>query len=393
MFSPTAAHHTFTPLSPNPNLHSPSLGGMQSPSLSSSPYRLPALPRPSSGDLVSGIVDKFNSLSVTDREEEKARYERQIAKLKAALDRACMAREEAETEAGNSREKLLEIQEERVRERDVLRERCREYEKKYEKAKDRFKLQRSKNEEAMQAVKSEFLEKEKDHWRNVAVAQEAEEWERTLRIQANELIEFVELERTFEIETIKRRRTSEETKEEVRSVSEGTADVAVEEETEDATMEDTTVVPEPRQQHPRDEEPVESRPVSRGSETAEPEQEEDDDHLHVQRSSESLREVTPEGPPSMSIRPFHTPAKQVTRVPVDFGDVEDKENRAPAVAAAVLKTPMTMDRAAALAAIEYRRGRARSFMNAQMTPKTLALVDKRDVSAPAMVTMTVGRKR
>lgn len=128
MFSPTAAHHTFTPLSPNPNLHSPSLGGMQSPSLSSSPYRLPALPRPSSGDLVSGIVDKFNSLSVTDREEEKARYERQIAKLKAALDRACMAREEAETEAGNSREKLLEIQEERVRERDVLRERCREYE-------------------------------------------------------------------------------------------------------------------------------------------------------------------------------------------------------------------------------------------------------------------------
>ncbi|KAG8623876.1 hypothetical protein KVT40_008852 [Elsinoe batatas] len=410
MFSPPAAtHHGFTPLSPSLGqgqhyspIPSPVLGSY-SPNPSNSPYRLPPLPRPSSGgDLVSGIVDKFNSLSVTDREEEKGRYERQIAKLKQALERATVAREEAESEARGLRAKLLEVQDERVRERDYLRERCGEYEKKYEKAKERFKQQRARNEEVVQALKGEFLEKEKGHWRNVAVAQEAEEWERRLRVEASELVEFVELEKRFELELVRRRWTAPAVRESVKEdkkvqaveiraeVMDLNEEAIVLEEEENGEGEKTLVVPEQRQRRVLQEVTIESRPVSRGSDTA---HSETDDRLNPQSDHESLREVTPEGPPSMSIRPFATPARQVIRVPVNFDDVEDKENKAPATVADVLKTPMTMDRAAALAAIEYRRGRARSFMNAQMTPKTLGIADKRDVSAPATVTMTVGRKR
>lgn len=93
-----------------------------------SPYRLPLPKSASGGDLVNGIIDKFNSLSVTDREEQKDKYERQISKLKAALDRAQMAREEAESEARKLREKLLDVQDERQKEKTVLRERAQEYE-------------------------------------------------------------------------------------------------------------------------------------------------------------------------------------------------------------------------------------------------------------------------
>ncbi|PNS18491.1 hypothetical protein CAC42_6308 [Sphaceloma murrayae] len=387
MFSPTAAHQLFTPLSPNPNaLHSPSLSGSP---LGGSPYRLPALPRPSSGDLVSGIVDKFNSLSVTDREEEKARYERQIAKLKAALDRASMAREEAETEAAGLRDTLLGLQEERVVEREGFRGRIGELEKKYDKAKDRFKMQRAKNEEAIHVLKTDFMEKEKGHWRNVAMAQEAEEWERKLRIDYQGLLDFVELERRFEAESLRGEQTPGEVAPHQLQMKED-VETAIQEVDVDVDMEKVTVAQDRQSRQATESNAEFTRPTSRGSEAAE---DSENERLMAQRSSDSLREVTPEGPPSMPIRPFATPAKQVLRVPVDFGDVEDKENRAPVTVSDALKTPVTIDRAAALAAIEYRRGRARSFMNAQMTPKTLSLADKRDVSAPAMVTMTVGRKR
>ncbi|GAM91597.1 hypothetical protein ANO11243_096490 [Dothideomycetidae sp. 11243] len=120
MFSPNFKSPVLPPFSPHLT---------QSPTLTSSPYRLPPITKSASGnDLVSGIVDKFNSLSVTDRDEERERYERQITKLKAALDRACMAREEAEEESRRLKEKMAEMAEERAREREELKGRVGEWE-------------------------------------------------------------------------------------------------------------------------------------------------------------------------------------------------------------------------------------------------------------------------
>jgi len=102
---------------------------MTSPNLLQSPYRLPPIPKSASGnDLVSGIVDKFNSLTVVDKDEQRDYYEKQILKLRSALDRAQVAREEAETEARKLREKLLDLQDERQKEKTALRERAQEFE-------------------------------------------------------------------------------------------------------------------------------------------------------------------------------------------------------------------------------------------------------------------------
>lgn len=237
--------------------------------------------------------------------------------------------------------------------------------KKYDKAKERFKIQRARNEDNVHKLRKEFLDKEKGHWRNVALAQEAEEWERKQRGEAMEIVEFLELERRFDGEA--RRRSAPAQMQERREVP---------------VFEDVLKLPLPM-----------SRSVSR-----ETQQEEDE--------QENLRDVTPEGPATLGpIRPLRTPAKQIiTTVAVDFGDAEDeemggedKENAAPsAEVQAILKTPMTIDRAAALAAIEWRRGRARSFVagaSGLATPGKLGVsVDKRDVSAPA-ITMSVGRKK
>jgi len=101
----------------------------------------------------------------------------------------------------------------------------------------------------------------------------------------------------------------------------------------------------------------------------------------------------------ISVQTMQTPKRQILKIPVHFNDGdsqaegEDKENQTPAPTMEdVLKTPMTMDRAAALAAIEYRRGRAKSFLAAK-TPQKLDMVDRRDVSAPPLITMSVGRKK
>ena len=79
-----------------------------------------------------GIIDKFNSLSVVDRDEEsrveRERQNREMEKLQAALERAQMAREEAETEARKLREKMLSLQDERTAERSTLRERASDFE-------------------------------------------------------------------------------------------------------------------------------------------------------------------------------------------------------------------------------------------------------------------------
>lgn len=73
--------------------------------------------------------------------------------------------------------------------------------KKYEKAKAHFRAQRSKHEEATRKAAKEFMEREKQHWRAQAAAEEELEWERKLRVEAYELAAFMEIERQVMIKT------------------------------------------------------------------------------------------------------------------------------------------------------------------------------------------------
>jgi hypothetical protein len=78
---------------------------------------------------VNTLVDRFTTLEVKDRDEDSAR--RTVRRLEAALRRAEMAREEAETEATSLRDDLREqrdMAEERLREKTELRQRLDEYE-------------------------------------------------------------------------------------------------------------------------------------------------------------------------------------------------------------------------------------------------------------------------
>ena len=90
----------------------------------------------------------------------------------------------------------------------------------------------------------------------------------------------------------------------------------------------------------------------------------------------------------------HLTVTTTTTIPMHFTPVaykpslEDAENIPPATA----DVP-TFDRAAALAAIEYRRGRAKSIASGQMTPRKQMLEgvkERRDISAPALGGKTVG---
>lgn len=77
---------------------------------------LPPLPltlspsRSAPGLDVGGLVSRFNTLDVVDRDEE--RNVKQIKKLESALRRAEMAREEAETEAKNLRKEVKSLKRE-----------------------------------------------------------------------------------------------------------------------------------------------------------------------------------------------------------------------------------------------------------------------------------------
>jgi len=270
--------------------------------------------------------------------------------------------------------------------------------KKYEKAKDRFKLQRAKHADETHKAQKEHMENEKRHWRTVALAQEEAQWERSLRAETHSLLEYVELERRFEALATKKTMLTRPVAVVVKSLSPGpeqdisfqTAreseavvfddeevdmDVATEDqeayekETTLQTMTDSAVVVAVSQ-------PMHKRSASAKSIY---------DEARAMEAAIDISEF-------VELTHIHTPKRQqATRVPVHFGDGEDKENQTPHAVRDVLKTPMTMDRAAALAAIEYRRGRAKSFMNAQ-TPKKSEVTDRRDVSAPPLITMSVGRK-
>lgn len=263
------------------------------------------------------------------------------------------------------------------------------FQKKYEKAKDRFKMQRAKHADEMHKASKDHMENDKRLWRTVALAQEETEWERQLRIEAQELLDFVEVERYFEAVAQKQsllarsnglKRFSPGPEQDITSISFQTAQ---EEEAPGQEGADSEA----------------SEKTTAEAETDVNMHESDAAAQDEDRNAQQAADVALEEYDMISVQAVQTPKRQILKVPVHFNDGdsqtegEDKENQTPASTIQdVLKTPMTMDRAAALAAIEYRRGRARSFLAAQ-TPQKLDMVDRRDVSAPPLITMTVGRRK
>ena len=100
------------------------------------------------------------------------------------------------------------------------------------------------------------------------------------------------------------------------------------------------------------------------------------------RTQPSIRTVT-----TTTTVPMHfTPSAKATYPPVF--DEEDAEN-IPHTPTSAASGQATFDRAAALAAIEYRRGRAKSLANGHATPRKqmlegVNLGGRRDISAPAL---------
>ncbi|KAI5242737.1 hypothetical protein E4T42_07608 [Aureobasidium subglaciale] len=358
---------------------------------------------------VNALVDRFTTLEVKDRDEDSAK--RAVRRLEAALRRAEMAREEAETEATGLRDELREqrdMAEERLREKMDLRQRLDEYEKKYEKAKERFKQQKVKHEEQLRKMQKEYMEREKLHWRQQQLLQEEVDWEKKLRADSNDLIAFLEIDHIVALQAQKDKHLELLAKQQrvtpnVQLPQESLDDFDIEIDTpkkqeDEAMAEDNDYA-------------VEDSPEPEITRTS-------SNHTPVRsHSSTPIAHDSPQHTTSPPRPSAHT--KQTLRVPINFNDEDDssstsdKENSLPllqpprtpnpssrTVSAPPhhLKTPMTIscstpashpnipdflntpiDREAALAAIRERRGRARSNGAAGMaTPRRLG----RDASAP-----------
>lgn len=107
---------------------------------------------------------------------------------------------------------------------------------------------------------------------------------------------------------------------------------------------------------------------------------------HHQHRPHAIRTLTTTTTVPMHFTPISKPHSLNT-------DVEDAQNIPPHLDSATA-TP-TFDRAAALAAIEYRRGRAKSIATGHMTPRKQMLEginvkERRDISAPALGGKTGG---
>ncbi|KAI5238299.1 hypothetical protein E4T43_07546 [Aureobasidium subglaciale] len=358
---------------------------------------------------VNALVDRFTTLEVKDRDEDSAK--RAVRRLEAALRRAEMAREEAETEATSLRDELREqrdMAEERLREKMDLRQRLDEYEKKYEKAKERFKQQKVKHEEQLRKMQKEYMEREKLHWRQQQQLQEEVDWEKKLRADSNDLIAFLEIDHIVALQAQKDKHLEllakqPQTTPSVQLPQESLDDFDIEIDTpkkqeDEAMAEDNDYAVE-------DSAEPETTPISSN---------------HTPVRSHSSTPIAHDSPQHTTTPPQPTThTKQILRVPINFNDEDDpsstsdKENSLPllqpprtpnpssrTVSAPPhhLKTPMTIscstpashpnipdflntpiDREAALAAIRERRGRARSNGAAGMaTPRRLG----RDASAP-----------
>lgn len=288
--------------------------------------------------------------------------------------------------------------------------------RKYDKAKERFKQLRRQNEENIQKIEHEHLETEKVHWRTVAAAQEEAAWEKSLREQARALLDFVCVEHRVEKEILARRPAPTP----IIAPAETADTLCPQQEplsrssSADAAIDDSQTIVHSPVEDPtlsflaprtgRRSSSYRSRNKSRRSSVTPPL---DTDH------SPSTLLVTPTPIPTIvesesalddysqphnlndTVTPARLPQGQ-HKIAVDFGDEEageDKENQTPrhfVPRPGMPKTPLTIDRAAALAAIQYRRGRAQSFVNAH-TPGRIGVGDRRDVSAPPLVSLAVGR--
>ncbi|KAK6001846.1 hypothetical protein QM012_002336 [Aureobasidium pullulans] len=365
---------------------------------------------------VNALVDRFTTLEVKDRDEDTAK--RTVRRLEAALRRAEMAREEAETEATSLRDELREqrdMAEERLREKTDLRQRLDEYEKKYEKAKERFKQQKVKHEEQLRKMQKEYMEREKLHWRQQQQLQEEVDWEKKLRADSNDLIAFLEIDHIVALQTMKDKHlellaNQQRTAPQVQPREDLIDDFEIEIDT--PKKQEDEPVPEATSKPAQNDYAVEDTPEPETARIR---------SSHTPVRSHSSTPVAHDSPQNTTTpMPPTTTTKQPVRVPINFNDDEedpsstsDKENSLPllqpprtpipssrTVSAPPhhLKTPMTIscstpashpnipdflntpiDREAALAAIRERRGRARSNGAANMaTPRRLG----RDASAP-----------
>ncbi|KAI5197354.1 hypothetical protein E4T39_07355 [Aureobasidium subglaciale] len=358
---------------------------------------------------VNALVDRFTTLEVKDRDEDSAK--RAVRRLEAALRRAEMAREEAETEATSLRDELREqrdMAEERLREKTDLRQRLDEYEKKYEKAKERFKQQKVKHEEQLRKMQKEYMEREKLHWRQQQQLQEEVDWEKKLRIDSDDLIAFLEIDHIVALQAQKDKQLELLAKQQqiapsVQSPQESLDGFDIEI--------DTPKKQEDERMAEDNDYAVEDSPEPDTTQTS-------SNHTPIRKHSSTP--IAHDSPQNTTTPPQPTTStKKTLRVPINFNDEDDpsstsdKENSLPllqpprtpnpssrTVSAPPhhLKDPMTVscstpashpnipdflntpiDREAALAAIRERRGRARSNGAAGMaTPRRLG----RDASAP-----------
>ncbi|KAI4752348.1 hypothetical protein E4T52_15387 [Aureobasidium sp. EXF-3400] len=371
---------------------------------------------------VNALVDRFTTLEVKDRDEDSAK--RAVRRLEAALRRAEMAREEAETEATSLRDELREqrdMAEERLREKTDLRQRLDEYEKKYEKAKERFKQQKVKHEDQLRKMQKEYMEREKLHWRQQQQLQEEVDWEKKLRADSNDLIAFLEIDHIVAVQAIKDKHlellaNQQHTVSPIQPHEESIDDFEIE--IDSPKKQEDEPMPEADHEPAQNDYAIEDTP--------EPEAEK----VHTQSTHTPIRSHSstptahdsPQNTASVPPPPT-TNSKPPTRIPINFNDADDhddptshsdKENSLPSLLHAPrtplpssrtvsapphhLKTPMTVscstpalhpnipeflntpiDREAALAAIRERRGRARSNgAQGMATPRRMG----RDASAP-----------
>ena len=110
------------------------------------------------------------------------------------------------------------------------------------------------------------------------------------------------------------------------------------------------------------------------------------------RAQPSIRTVTTTTTVPMHFTPVTKPqlfSEAINRENIENQPPQDN----PAVGGVAVPTTPTFDRAAALAAIEYRRGRAKSIANGQGTPRKQMIEgvnQRRDISAPALGQKGVG---
>ncbi|KAL1296771.1 hypothetical protein AAFC00_000235 [Neodothiora populina] len=299
----------------------------------------PSRSAPDMNRCVADLVGRFNTLEVKDVDEEKTA--RQMKRLEAALRRAEIAREEAESEVKHLRKEvreLNEVGEDWVAEKKNFKGRVEEYEKKYEKAKAHFRAQRSKHDEATRKAAKEFMEREKQHWRAQSAVEEEIEWERKLRVDAYDLIAFMEVERQMMMRTAREERK--------RMASPARADSAVGERIgEDGKIgREERVRTKPdlkvRAEYPArvvDEVMCDSpREIEDRTSTTGQTQQHDHDATHQATSEHPAiplihedaansaihDEVTPE---PESEAPISQPKKHTLTVPIKFGDEEEEE--------------------------------------------------------------------